>query len=697
MRHTILNIKALLLFLALTLVGMQANASETKPVDTGKVVAQMVTSHDQIEPGGTFQIALVTTLDDHWHIYWKNPGDSGEPVDIYWADASNVEIGEIVWPLPDTIPTGPIVNYGFEGRVFFPMSVNVPETAKVGDIVSLDSEVTYLVCKDICIPENAAFTLAVKVGDPVLDERWSYNIGEAIDTAPPWSDGKAGISLENNILRFDIETNSADIKHAYFFPDTPGLINHSAPQELSLANNGLRLEVESGFSLQDGLTGPIKGVLRTESDAGEVAGVWMTAKQDASVVLNGLKSTAPASAASNLTVWTALIGAFIGGLILNLMPCVFPVISMKALSFAKHAHDDHREIKRQGWLYTFGVLATFLVLTLALLALKAAGSKIGWGVQLQNPAVIGGLALLFFAIGLNLLGVFDIKLGAENVGDSLTRKQGAVGAFFTGVLAVIVATPCTAPFMAGAIGFALVQPAIVTLIVFMALAIGFALPFLALSYWPGLLRKLPKPGPWMDTFKQVMAFFMFAAAIWLIWVLSFQTTENGLAKALFAMLAFAFGVFMIKRSKNAGKFLGGGSLLFSLALVLSLHTGKLSEATLAKTPWSPEKVAQLRSEGKAVFVDFTAAWCVTCKVNEQLVLNGSGALFEKYDTEFLVADWTNKNDQIADELARYGRSGVPLYLLYLPDNNSVKAQILPQILTKGVLEDALKGELETGD
>jgi thiol:disulfide interchange protein DsbD len=674
-------------------IGQPAFSSETKPVDTGRVVAQMVTSHDQIGAGETFHLALITQMDEHWHIYWKNPGDSGEPVDIYWGEAPEFEVGEIIWPLPNTIPTGPIINYGFDGRVIFPMPVKVPETANVGDIISLDSEVTYLVCKDVCIPEDATFSIAVKVGETILDKRWNYNIEEAIADAPPWSEGDVGLSLENNRLRIEIETPVTKIKHAYFFPDTPGLINHSAPQQLSLGDNGLRLEVESGFSLQNGLSGPISGVLRTESAAGEVSGVWLTAKPDSDLVLTGIKTTA-ASGLSNVTIWTALIGAFIGGLILNLMPCVFPVISMKALSFTKHAHGDHSEIRRQGWLYTFGVLATFMVLTIGLLALKAAGSKVGWGFQLQNPVVIAGLALLFFAIGLNLLGVFDIRLGAQNVGESLTRKPGASGAFFTGVLAVIVATPCTAPFMAGAIGFALVQPAIVTLIVFLALGFGFALPFLALSHWPSLLRRLPKPGPWMETFKQVLAFFMFAAVIWLLWVLSFQTSENGLAKAMFAMLAFGFGVFMIKRSKSTGKLLGGASIILSLALVLSMHVGKLSQATLSKEAWSPEKVAALRAEGKGVFVDFTAAWCVTCKVNEQLVLNGSADLFEKYNTVFLVADWTNKNDIIADELASYGRSGVPLYLIYHPDNNSVKAEVLPQILTKSVLEDALKGELE---
>lgn len=690
MNSVLKYVRVLALILLSLCLSLSAAASETEPTDTGRVVAQLVTSHDQIMPGDEFYVALVATMDPEWHIYWKNPGDSGEPVDIYWGETPKVNVGEIVWPLPAAIPTGPIVNYGFDGRVVFPMPVIAPENFNDGDIVSLDADITYLVCKDICIPEMAKLSVAVTIGEEILDDRWAYNIETALAEAPPQSEIGAGVALKGSEISFEFELDPTDIEKAYFFPETPGMINHSAPQNLSLGETGLRLAVEAGFSLKDSLQDPIKGILRTEKASGEVTGVWVTTRPDVTVSI-GSAAQPVAASVSGLTVFTALIGAFLGGLILNLMPCVFPIISMKALSFARHAHDDAGFIRKQGWLYVAGVLATFMALTIALLAFKAAGSSIGWGFQLQSPVVIGALAILFFAIGLNLFGVFDFNFGVENAGANLTSKGGNSGAFFTGVLAVIVATPCTAPFMAGAIGFALVQPALVTLIVFLALGIGFALPFLILSYWPSLLRRLPKPGPWMETFKQVMAFFMFGAVVWLLWVLSFQTDEGGLAKAMIALLAVGFAVFAMKKSGNLAKFATGASFLLATALVWSLHVGKLSETTLSKQAWSPETVSQIRSEDKAVFVDFTAAWCVTCKVNEQLVLNGAGDLFEKYNTEFLVADWTNKNDQIANELAKYGRSGVPLYLLFPPGNNSVKAEILPQILTRPVLEDALRG------
>lgn len=691
MMNSILKyLRVLGLVVASLWVSVGATASETQPTDTGRVVAQMVTSHDQVKAGQNFYVALVTTMDPEWHIYWKNPGDSGEPVDIYWGDAPSTTVGEIIWPLPSTIPTGPIINYGFDGRVVFPMPITAPEDLHDGDVISLDAEITYLVCKDICIPESTQLSVAVTIGEEIPDNRWAYNIEAAIAEAPGQSDINAHVKLEADEISFDFELDTADIDRAYFFPETPGMINHSAPQTLSMGETGLRLAVESGFSLQNGLQGPIRGVLRTQNKKGEATGVWVTTRPDAVVAIGKLDPVSSVHT-SNVTVWTALIGAFIGGLILNLMPCVFPIISMKALSFTKHAHGEEALIRKQGWLYVAGVLATFMSLTFILLALRAAGSSIGWGFQLQSPVVVATLALLFFAIGLNLLGAFNLRLGVENAGGGLARKEGNLGAFFTGVLAVIVATPCTAPFMAGAIGFAFVQPAIVTIVVFTALGLGFALPFLALSYWPSLLRRLPKPGPWMETFKQIMAFFMFGAVIFFLWVLSFQINEDALARVLIAMLVFGFAVFLLRRPGYLARLTAGASVIAAVALVWSLQSGKPSEVALSKQAWSPETVAELRADGKAVFVDFTAAWCVTCKVNEQLVLNGAGDLFAKHNTEFLIADWTNKNDLIANELASYGRSGVPLYLLFPPGNKSVKAEVLPQILTRSVLEEALRG------
>ena len=391
-------------------------------------------------------------------------------------------------------------------------------------------------------------------------------------------------------------------------------------------------------------------------------------------------------------LWSAVFGAFLGGLILNLMPCVFPIISLKALSLAKTAHGERRDIRRAGWAYTAGALLSFAVFALLLIGLKAAGASVGWGFQLQSPWLVGVLALLLFAIGLNLLGVFEIGGRFQNIGSGVVKGGGRLSSFLTGVLAVIVATPCTAPFMAGAVGYALTSSAAVSMAVFLTLGLGFALPFLLLAYAPGLLARLPKPGPWMETFRQVLAFPMFAAAIWLVWVLSLQSGADGVAKLLLGALLLAFALWLFRKGSGLAKILGVVALLASIALPLST---KAPDSTTGETAinagvWSAEAVAMAQSEERPIFVDFTAAWCVTCKVNERLVLKTKKAadLFERTDTKFLIADWTNKDDGIAAELARFGRAGVPLYLVYTPGSDTPK--ILPQMLSYDILKEALE-------
>jgi thiol:disulfide interchange protein DsbD len=409
----------------------------------------------------------------------------------------------------------------------------------------------------------------------------------------------------------------------------------------------------------------------------------------------GLADAPRSKSIGGVTLWGAIFGALLGGLILNLMPCVFPIISLKALSLSKTAHSGRNEARRDAWLYTAGVLATFTALVLLLLALKAAGNSLGWGFQLQSPKVTGVLALLMFVIGLNLLGVFEFGARLQNTGQELTTKSGPAGSFFTGALAVIVATPCTAPFMAGAMGYALAQPALITLLVFLALGVGFALPFLLLGYVPQLLAKLPKPGPWMARFKEFLAFPMFATAIWLAWVMGNQAGTDGLLKLLIAALLIGFALWLLRRG-SFGKLLGAAALLAAITIPLTLGAQAKAGPEKNAQAWSPAAVQEALAEGRPVFVDFTADWCVTCKVNERLVINTdkTRALFERTDTAFLIADWTNKNDMIAQELAKYDRAGVPLYLVYHPDQNSVMAEVLPQILTYDVLETALGGTKE---
>lgn len=687
----------LLSFLALFLLVLPSHAVESESVDTGKVVASLVSSHDSAAPGETIQLALRTVLDEGWHTYWRNPGDSGEPVQLDWILPEGWETGEIVWPVPMTLPTGPIINYGFEGAPLFPVDVTIPMSAQVGSVQTITLEFYYLVCKDVCIPEDGVASIDILIGDSVKDTRWDALIANAIATAPQTGSIKGAIEKdgENAVITFQ-NLPDGDFSEAYFFPFNQGVVMHSAPQIVTLGTEGFQITVGSDYAWNETLPDIFEGVLSYRQD-GDYVGTNVSLTIGQSLDIGAIEVASNISSAASITLIGAIFGALLGGLILNLMPCVFPVISMKALSIAKTAHGERRVIRREAWAYTAGVLATFLFLTVLLLALKTAGNEIGWGFQLQSPPVVAVLALLLFVVGLNLLGLFEFGSSLQNTGSELTMKGGVRGSFFTGLLAVIVATPCTAPFMAGAIGYALAQPALVTLVVFMTLAIGFALPFLLIAYVPSLLRALPKPGPWMIRFKEILAFPMLAAAIWLVWVVSLQAGANGMAMVLIAMLLCALAIWLLKRSSIIAKALAVIAIIVSLALCVLIKTENSGSTVLETQVWSPERVDELRAEGRTVFVDFTAAWCVTCKVNEITVLkkDKTKALFNEMNTAFLIADWTNKDDVIAAELESYGRAGVPLYLVFPPSkpglsNNSVRAEVLPQVLTYDVIKSALE-------
>ena len=682
----------LILTLFLWLLALPSFASQSIPVDTGKVTASLVSSHNAVPPGGKFHVALRTVLDDHWHTYWKNPGDSGEPVFIDWTIPEGMSKGDIAWPLPHTLATGPIINYGFEGTPIFPVEFTVPDTAELGSVIIVDADFYYLVCKDVCIPEQGKASLPVKIADYEVDDVWQAEINTALAATPKAGDITGAIrKLDSNvIIGFQNLPASADVSSAYYFPYDQGVLSHSEPQSVKEGSRGLELVSQADYLWDDGLPETVSGVLSFEQNGKRIGQeVSLAVGQILDVGLSG--ASGPNAAIGGVTLWTAIIGALIGGLILNLMPCVFPVISIKALSVAKSAHGERSVIKREAWLYTAGVIATFLLLTFILLALKAGGSEIGWGFQLQSPKVVGVLAVLLFVIGLNLLGLFEFGTSLQNTGSELTQKSGAAGSFFTGALAVVVATPCTAPLMAGAVGYALAAPALVTLAVFMALAIGFALPFLLIAYVPGLLSKLPKPGPWMIRFKEILAFPVLAAAIWLVWVLSLQAGEDGVLYVLAAMLTAGFAIWCFKRKAGFAKILGAIAVLAAIALPISIYPSQAAIAHETEA-WSAARVSQLQAENRPIFVDFTAAWCVTCKVNEKVVLDQDRTqkLFADTNTAFLIADWTNKDDTIAQELAKYGRAGVPLYLVY--NQNSVNPAILPQVLTYDVIKDAITGE-----
>lgn len=715
-------------FLALTLLLFAAApaplaraqlASDTASTDN--VQARLMADSIAVTPGQTFYVALHQDIRDGWHTYWRNPGDSGEATRLVLDLPPGWEAGEIVWPAPHAIPVGPLTNYGYEGEIVLPVPVTVPADYEGGS-ATIGAEATWLVCEDICIPERAEFEFSLRVTDsaPRAHPRYAQQIEGALTAMPKAASGDSVLAVAGERAALAVPDSAlaeaeaeGRLREVYFFPHEGGLIEASAPQPVSTEDGALRLELTPGFAMSEAEP-PFEGVLaydiRGENGWTRAARIISAGEGDLRFAAAPPLEAAPAKAggpggglAAAGTLWQALIGAFIGGLILNLMPCVFPVLSLKALGFAQRAHDHAGEVRAHGLIFLAGVLVTFALLGGLLIALKAGGAAVGWGFQLQSPAVILTLILLFFAIALNLLGFFEIGGSLQNIGSGLAARSGTSGAFFTGALAVIVATPCTAPFMAGALGYALTLPAVSALLVFLALGLGLAAPFTLLSFAPGLLSRLPGPGAWMERFKQFMAFPMLAAALWLVWVISVQAGPAGTAAALAGMLALGFAVWAGRLSSLFGKALAAAAVLAALATVpaaaqlspaATAAGGAGVDARLESVAWSPEALAAARKEG-IVFVDFTAAWCITCQVNERVVLNSAPVreAFAEESVTMMVADWTNKNAAIAAELEKFGRAGVPLYLVYRPGVES--PQILPQILTEGAVIEAVRGEAAT--
>lgn len=687
-----------LLALGLALPGA-ALAAESAAVTSPRVTATLLSSRDTVAPGERFHVALVQKLAPHWHTYWLNPGDSGEPTQIRWNLPAGARAGEIAWPAPRAIRVDPLVNFGFEGEVLLPVEITVPADAKPGETVSLKADATWLVCEKICIPEEGSFSLDLPVGPASqIDGAAQQRIDAALAALPKPADFRGKLTADGDKLALALPGLPADASDLRFFPLSDTLIEHAADQPAKAGDGpGLALTRSSAFKLEQP---EVSGVL-TFKQGGEARALTLVADADPALVgkVAEAGATAPRPAVvripvsaegADLTLLAALAFAFAGGLILNLMPCVLPVLFIKALGFAQTAHRSRAETREQGLLFLCGVLLTFLVLAGAVIALGSLGSSVGWGFQLQSPPLVIALAVVMVLIGLSLIGAFEIGGSVVGVGDRLASRGGRFGAFMTGVLAVVVATPCTAPFMGAAMGYAVTQPPAIALSVFMALAVGFALPVVALSFAPGLLRLLPKPGRWMLVLKQAFAFPMFATAIWLIWVASVQTGPQGVLAALVAVLAAGFIVWLVGVTRGSLSRRAFGTVLAVLVAlgagwftVENAVPGANTEARAGDVQaWSPERVAALQAQGKPVFVNFTAAWCITCLANERVALSRQEVkdTFAKLGITYLKADWTNRDARIAQALAEQGRAGVPLYLFY-PAHKDGQAEILPQLLT----------------
>ncbi len=657
-----------------------------------KVGIVLVAEQTTIVPGQAFWVGIKQDIPPHWHTYWRNPGDSGLATTVEWTLPAGFTADDISWPTPQRLNYEKAVNFGYENQVILPVKITPPADIKTGENINLTADINWLVCADVCIPEQATVSLKLPVAATASVNNAALQ--KTMAALPAKFDGVITAQVSNKNLVLQV-TNSADnkISAAAFFPDEPLIIQNAARQVLTQNGRALTLTIPLDVTTVD-LPNTIAGTLSLTTPAGATA----------YVIDSSVETSAPAAAIRSL--WLAVALAFCGGLILNLMPCVFPVLSIKALSLVRDAHhDNRRHIVTGGLVYTAGVVLSFLVLAAILLSLKTAGHEIGWGIQLQSPLAVAVLALVLFIIGLLLAGIATVGGSFVNAGSRLAAQTGHSGTFFTGVLAVLVATPCTAPFMGGAIFYALTQPWYISFMVFTALGLGLAAPYLLLTLYPPVLKFLPKPGPWMESFKQFLAFPMFAAAMWLVWVLSQQIGPSGVLLILSSMLLAAFGLwlwqntaadikrgtwFIIKRVIAIAAFILALDAVVQMSKApMVMPTGQSTKVSGAE-PYSAARLAELRAEHQPVFIDMGAAWCLTCLVNENGALASANvtAQFAKQNITLLKGDWTNHDAAITDFLSQFNRNGVPLYVYYPVSGAPV---VLPQILTPDIIINTLTG------
>lgn len=654
-------------------------------------------------PGDTFLGALRLKMAEGWHVYWRNPGDSGLPPTASWANSPEVTAGEFKFPTPHAIPLQTLMNYGYEDEVVLPFDVKVAPEAQLGGQLTIGAKFEYLICADICVPEEVTLSVQLPVAaTPSADTGASEIIAKTLPAIPIALTGQAIVERSGDTFRIAVVDASlaqavGSAKTLRFFPDGPD-VQHPAPQIVRTGLDGVLVEVQASKLFAKPGDNPISGIIGIETIDGHARGWEVRAVPGAipaSVTTTAFSGAAAAADAPLMPFDQLLLAlglAFLGGLVLNLMPCVLPVLTIKAASLVHHAHNP-KESRAHGLAYLAGVVVCFAVIGAVLVGLKAAGdTSAGLGFQLQYSWVTAVFALVMFAVGLNLLGVFEMGGSLMGVGGKLADRGGASGAFFTGLLAAFVGAPCVGPFMATAVGAAMTQPAPVVMGIFIMIGVGLAAPFVLLSFTPAFAKVLPKPGAWMATFRQALSFPMFATALWLLWVLSGQAGADGVIAALGGAIVLAFGIWL------AGKIGSGvvGRIAAAAVIVAGFATAPLvmnlpkEQLLVESAPWSPEEVSKLRSEGRVVFVDFTARWCVTCQVNKNTVLKEAAVqrTFSELGVVFLEADWTNKDSVIFDELKRHGAGGVPLYLVY-PASGGEPVKF-DGLLTSGQVQQAVK-------
>ena len=691
-----------------------------------QVRASLVAADASIQPGRPITVALRLQHKEHWHTYWINPG-TGLATSLAWKLPEGWKAGDILWPAPKVLrdKKGNVTGNGYEDDLLLPVTLTPPADLKPGSRVQLKATADWLMCEDVCIPGNTevSLTLLVTTEPPVPAAEWGARIGAVLARLPRADPGWAvSASRVGGDITLAVKaaggSGPAHAPGALHFFAADGLVAYDLPQVLS-AEGGiytLKLKADAsapadakrlvgvvtaanGWNAEGTLPGLAVDVALAAAPAASAA------KSTAAAASGGASTAAPAAAAGSLA--GTLLLAFLGGLILNLMPCVFPVLGIKIIGFVNQAGHQRGRIVAHGLVFTGGVLGSFWLLAGALAVLRAGGDQLGWGFQLQSAPFVYGLAVLLLVFGMNMSGVFEFGLSATAVGGELQMKSGYAGSFFTGVLATVVATPCSAPFLAPALGAALAVPPLESFAIFTSIALGLSMPYLLLSIFPGAVKVLPRPGAWMETFKQFMAFPLYGTVGYLVWVLAAQTSEEGFLWTLLSFAVIALAVWIYGRWNAPGASASRARLGVAGLVVVGaagLWLGWPRSVNAGATPaagqppavvwdaWSPEAVAKLRGEGRVIYVDFTARWCATCQTNKKIVFASDEVLryFAENRIVALRADWTNKDPRITTELARFQRSAVPFNVLWKPGRD--QPVILPELLTPGIVLDALRGK-----
>jgi len=677
-------------------------------VTTEQVRAELLAhAPDGAGPGKTVWVGLQLQHQPEWHTYWKNAGDSGQPTTLSWTLPVGVLADDIAWPVPKKLPIGNLANYGYDGTVLLPVPLTITPAFKPSALnpeLEIKLQASWLVCKQECVPQDGEFVLRLPVQGSTAMAAGAF--AAALQAQPKVLTGQSSIAIEGRSLKLSVNGLPAALqgKTLEFFPEIAEVIETAAPWTQAWQGAVWTASVPiathrsaSPLTLPLVLVAEVGGQRSGFASQAQVSGSWPADAPPGASSTNNM-NVMPAGPAVPAQVppsfWLALLGALLGGMILNLMPCVFPVLAIKVVSFTRHPNERHGH-RVSGLAYSAGVVLSFLALGAMMLALRSAGEQLGWGFQLQSPAVVAALAVLFTVMGLNLAGLFEFGQFVPSSLASIEAKNPAVNAFLSGILAVVIASPCTAPFMGASLGLALGLPTMQALLIFAALGVGMALPFLAASWSPALARALPRPGAWMDTFRRAMAFPMFATVVWLVWVLGQQSGINGAGALLALLVALALVLWSFTLHRQSRWIVASISIAILALLTGAIGKNVIQVQTLSSATgserwqaWSPDKVAQLLAADTPVFVDFTAAWCVTCQYNKQNALADEAVLndFGAKKVTLLRADWTRRDPVITAALAQLGRNGVPVYVLQAPGRAPV---VFSEILSSAELRAAV--------